>query len=91
MQAEKKMTSKAPIDLSEYDAISRTVQIYVDGGKSGRGGDMKPAFHPDATIFGYVGPDLFAGPINNFLTGMIRMVRPRNSSPELPASTSSKR
>lgn len=24
---------------------------------------MKPAFHPDATIFGYVGPDLFAGAI----------------------------
>ena len=24
---------------------------------------MKPAFHADATIFGYVGPELFAGPI----------------------------
>ncbi len=24
---------------------------------------MKPAFHEDATIFGYVGADLFAGPI----------------------------
>ena len=24
---------------------------------------MKPAFHTDATIFGYVGADLFAGPI----------------------------
>ena len=24
---------------------------------------MRPAFHPDATIFGYVGNDLFAGPI----------------------------
>jgi hypothetical protein len=24
---------------------------------------MKPAFHKDATIFGYVGSDLFAGPI----------------------------
>jgi hypothetical protein len=24
---------------------------------------MRPAFHEDATIFGYVGPDLFAGPI----------------------------
>jgi hypothetical protein len=26
---------------------------------------MKPAFSPDATIFGYVGPDLFAGPIQH--------------------------
>jgi hypothetical protein len=24
---------------------------------------MKPAFHEDATIFGYIGPDLFAGSI----------------------------
>ena len=24
---------------------------------------MAPAFHKDATIFGYIGPDLFAGPI----------------------------
>jgi len=48
---------------SEADAIAKTVQIYVDGGRSGRGDDMKAAFHPDATIFGYLGHDLFAGPI----------------------------
>jgi len=46
--------------VTEYDAI---VQHYVDGGKSGRGDTMKAAFHPEATIFGYVGADLFAGPI----------------------------
>ena len=63
MQAAEKITTNTPTNLSEYDAITRTVQIYIDGGKSGRGDDMKPAFHPDATIFGYVGPDLFAGPI----------------------------
>ena len=28
-----------------------------------KGDDMKPAFHEDATIFGYAGPDLMAGPI----------------------------
>ena len=63
MQTEMRMTSTAPTDLSEYDAITKTVQIYIDAGKSGRGDDMKPAFHPQATIFGYVGGDLFAGPI----------------------------
>ena len=31
--------------------------------KSGKGDDMKPAFHKDATIFGYAGADLFGGPI----------------------------
>jgi hypothetical protein len=49
--------------VTEYDAIARTVQQYLDGGRSGRGEQMKPAFHPGATIFGYIGPDLVAGPI----------------------------
>jgi hypothetical protein len=52
-----------PTTVTDYDAIADAVQRYVDGGRSGRGADMKPAFHPDATIFGYIGPDLFAGPI----------------------------
>jgi len=29
---------------------------------------MKPAFHKDATIFGYVGADLFAGPIQQLFS-----------------------
>jgi len=53
----------SPTAVSEYDAIAKTVQHYVDGGKSGRSADMKAAFHRDATIFGYIGTDLFAGPI----------------------------
>lgn len=63
MQGQQKIMSDKSADLSEYDAITNTVQQYIDGGKSGRGAEMKPAFHPDATIFGYVGADLFAGPI----------------------------
>lgn len=50
-------------NMSDYEAITRLVQHYIDGAVSGNGSDMKPAFHDDATIFGYVGPDLFAGPI----------------------------
>ncbi len=57
--------SNAAIDMSEHDAIAKTVQHYIDGAKSGSGDDMKPAFHEDATIFGYAGADLFAGPIQN--------------------------
>jgi hypothetical protein len=55
--------SGVPTRVNEYDAIARTIQHYIEGAKSGRGADMKPAFHQDATIFGYVGADLFAGPI----------------------------
>ena len=52
-----------PDDARERDAIATTVQHYIAGAKSGKGEDMKPAFHDDATIFGYVGEELFAGPI----------------------------
>ena len=55
--------SDSPTQVDEYDAITKTIQHYIDGAKSGRGAEMKPAFHQDATVFGYVGDDLFAGPI----------------------------
>ena len=54
--------------VNEYDAIARAVQHYINGARSGKGEDMKPAFHEDATIFGYVGKDLFAGPIQQLYT-----------------------
>ncbi len=55
--------STARTITNEHDAIGKVVQHYIDGAKSGRGEDMKPAFHAAATIFGYAGDDLFAGPI----------------------------
>ena len=62
MQMERTFRSNA-IDLKEYDAVTNTIQLYVQGGKTGDTSMMKEAFYPDATIFGYVGADLFAGPI----------------------------
>jgi len=50
-------------NVNEYDEIAGTVQHYLDGAMSGKGDDMKPAFHEGATIYGYVGEDLLAGPI----------------------------
>ena len=55
--------STATLNVTEYDVIADVVQHYIDGGRSGKGDDMKPAFHEDATTFGYAGADLFAGPI----------------------------
>ena len=49
--------------VQEYDAIAKAIQHYIDGGRSGKSTEMKRAFHPEATIFGYAGPELFAGPI----------------------------
>ena len=50
-------------NTDDREMIEKTVQFYIDGAKSGKGDDMKPAFHADATIFGYIGDDLFSGPI----------------------------
>ena len=55
--------SNNPAGTSDREMIEKTVQHYIDGAISGKGDDMKPAFHADATIYGYVGDDLFAGPI----------------------------
>lgn len=49
--------------VNEVDAIKNAMSAYIDGARTGMGEAMKPAFHDDATICGYVGPDLFAGPI----------------------------
>lgn len=56
------MATASNID-TDREAITETIQHYLGGAKSGRGDEMKPAFHEGATIFGYIGPDLFAGPI----------------------------
>ena len=61
MQAEQKIATFT----DDREAIARTIQTYVDGGKSGKSDVMKPAFHDGATIYGYIGPDLFGGPIQS--------------------------
>ena len=61
------MTNTAT-DVYEYGRISNVIQLYIDGARSGGGDDMIPAFHPEATIFGYAGAELFAGPIQQFYT-----------------------
>ena len=57
--------SSAVANVNEQNLIAGVVQHYIDGAKSGSGDGMKIAFHPDATIFGYAGEDLFSGPIQN--------------------------
>ena len=47
--------------LTEYDAIAKTVQMYIDGSKQGKSDLMRPAFHPNASFFGYAGEQLAIG------------------------------
>lgn len=52
--------------VAELDQVRATMQAYIDGGRAGKSEILKPAFHADANICGYVGPDLFCGPIQGF-------------------------
>ncbi len=51
-------TSKYP---TEYDEIVNTMQMYIDGSKQGKSDLMRPAFHSDASFFGYAGEQLAVG------------------------------
>jgi hypothetical protein len=47
--------------LNEYDGIVKIMQLYIDGSKQGKSEIMRPAFHPDASFFGYAGGQLASG------------------------------
>ena len=49
--------------VQDYDDIVNAIQPYLDGAKAGEGDLMKPAFHADATVFGYLGDAVVSGPI----------------------------
>ena len=48
---------------SDVHLIQQVLHRYLKGGISGTNADFKLIFHPNATIQGYIGPDLFGGPI----------------------------
>ena len=55
-----------PTYVNEVDAITRALQGYMDGARTGKSAAMKDSFHEASSIYGYVGPDLFGGPIQGF-------------------------
>ena len=49
----------------DKELIKSTIQHYINGAIAGKGDLMKPAFYEDATLFGYIGEDIFGGAIQN--------------------------
>jgi len=49
--------------ISELESIRKVVDLYIDGVKNGKLESLKQAFHPQASMFGYKGADLFVTPI----------------------------
>ena len=57
--------------VKEYEEIVEVINKYVQGVVSGKSEMMKPSFHKDATMFGYVnGVDLVEGSIQNLFDGI---------------------
>jgi hypothetical protein len=56
-------TSMTTSAAQEHEQITRAIQPYLDGAKAGKGSMMKPAFHENATVYGYLGDVLVQGPI----------------------------
>jgi hypothetical protein len=46
---------------SQHDEVLKTLQMYIDGSKQGKSALMRPAFHPQASFFGYAGDQLAVG------------------------------
>jgi hypothetical protein len=58
------MNKPSPED--DIRRIETLMQTYIEGGRTGSVDTLRPIFHELSTICGYVGPDLFAGPIEMF-------------------------
>jgi putative lumazine-binding protein len=51
--------------LTEHDAITRTIDRYILGGRAGNGDMMRAGFHPNATIAGYCQGVEYSGSIEH--------------------------
>jgi hypothetical protein len=49
--------------LTDAEKIAEKINGYIQGCESGEGVHFKAAFHPDARMFGHVGPDRYDDPI----------------------------
>lgn len=65
--------------LAEHDAITRTIDLYIAGGRAGRGDLMRPAFHPEATIAGYCFGVEYCGSIEH----LFRWINENGPAPDI--------
>ena len=50
-----------PTYTADFDAIVQTIDLYIAGCKQGKSALIRPAFHSDASFFGYAGEALAIG------------------------------
>lgn len=57
------LVSKSADNQQDIESISVVIQRYVEGGREGDAAIMKRSFRENATVHGYIGGVLLAGPI----------------------------
>ena len=60
---QEKAAAQTAGNQKDIKAIQSVIQAYAEGGRRGDALIMKPAFRDNATIHGFIGGGLFAGPI----------------------------
>lgn len=53
------MSTRSP----ELQSIRKVIDLYIDGVQNGKLESLREAFHPQSSMFGYKGQDLFITPI----------------------------
>ena len=53
------MSARCP----ELASIRQVIDLYIDGVKNGKVASLREAFHPQSSMYGYKGDDLFVTPI----------------------------
>jgi hypothetical protein len=58
-------TTTSTTSLTEYAAVTKAMQGYIDGVMEGRSDRMRPSFHPAASFFGHYNGTVLAGSIQS--------------------------
>ncbi|KAL4806170.1 hypothetical protein BDV18DRAFT_138918 [Aspergillus unguis] len=68
-----------PTSTAEFSDILHTARYYVDALRTGDVDHSRKGFHKDATMYGHLGPQFSAGPIDS----LFNLMREKGGTPEL--------
>ena len=71
------MSERCP-ELAEITAV---IDLYIDGVKNGNVDSLRKAFHPQSSMFGYKGEDLFVTPIEGLFDYIAGTTPPAKAGP----------
>lgn len=67
------------VKVSDYEAVVSVISKYAQGCKEGKSEIMKPAFHKDAIIYGYLNGELNEGSIENLYSSVDQLGADKNT------------